>query len=188
MFNRRGMLGAAGAGAALAQAGLAWGADAAEIAPFKPAVKAKRDAMGATRLAPGVSLVEARDGRAVGYWSRVYASLPFREPVRPRTLFHTGSDGKHVTALAVLQLAEAGKVGLDDPLGRHVKGLPDAWAKRRLRNLLTHTSGIPDYAEVLVDWDRPQPREAVIKAVGDKAKEFGPGETWSYSNTNYQLQ
>jgi CubicO group peptidase (beta-lactamase class C family) len=195
MFSRRGLLGAAGAGAALAHTAGAWAAASEHIPPFEPVVADRLDNLAATlnpRDAPigspsGVSLTLAKDGRAIGFWSQGFASQPFRAPVTPRTLFHTGSNGKHVTALGVLQMVEAGKVSLDDPIGRHVKSLPGAWAQRRLRDLLHHTSGIPDYAEVLTDWDRPQPRKAVIKAVGGAPMVFGPGETWSYSNTNYLL-
>jgi D-alanyl-D-alanine carboxypeptidase len=187
MITRRGMVGAGGAGLALGGAGLAWGAAKADMPAFRAATAGKLQALAATLDAPGVSLGLARHGRAVGFWSQGYASLPFRAPVRPRTLFHTGSDGKHVTALGVLQLMEAGRLRLDDPIGTYVKDLPAAWAKRPVRALLTHTSGIPDYAEVLTDWDRPQPRRAVIAAVEKAPMEFEPAETWSYSNTNYVL-
>jgi D-alanyl-D-alanine carboxypeptidase len=118
-------------------------------------------------------------------WSAGHASLPFRVPVTQRTLFHIGSVGKHITALAVMQLVAAGAVELDAPLGRYVKDLPEAWAANPVRCLLTHTSGLPDYGTVIRDWDRPQGRELILNAIGALPPLFGPGEAWAYSNTNY---
>lgn len=186
MFSRRGALGAMSAGLVVGQGGAARAA-AAEAPPFKPEVATRLKALAATLGVPGVSLSIARDGRPVGYWSTGYASLPFQVPVSPRTLFHTGSNGKHVTALGVLQLAEAGKLSIEEPLGAYLKDLPEAWARRPIRSLLSHTSGIPDYGDDFADWDRPMPTAEIIKKTGVRPALFEPFHAWSYSNTNYVL-
>src|SRR5947207_802277 len=125
--------------------------------PAVPATLAARLAeLANPEMVAGVAVTVARDGEAIGFWSGGYASLPFSVPVTQRTLFHIGSVGKHITALAVMQLVDAGAVALDAPLGRYVKGLPEAWAVVPAHSLLTHTSGLPDYGTVIREWDRPQ--------------------------------
>jgi D-alanyl-D-alanine carboxypeptidase len=133
----------------------------------------------------GAVVTMARKGEAIGFWGAGYASLPFRVPVTERTRFHIGSVGKHITALAVMQLVDAGRVDLDAPLGHYVTGLPPAWAALSIRTLLTHTSGLPDYAMVVKEWDRPQGRAVILDAIGKSPLLFPAGAAWSYSNTNY---
>ena len=89
--------------------------------------------------------------------------------------------------MLVLRLADAGRITLDDNLGRHLAGLPPRWARVSVRHLLQHLSGLPDYTDVLTDWDRPQTRQVVLEAIGSADAEFEPGARWSYSNTNYLL-
>jgi D-alanyl-D-alanine carboxypeptidase len=115
------------------------------------------------------------------------ASKSFRIPVTDRTLFHIGSVGKQITAAAILRLEQDGRITADRPIGSYVKGLPASWADIPVRHLLSHTSGLPDYLSVLTDWDRPQPRAAVLSAVGSLPLNFAPGEAFDYSNTGYLL-
>lgn len=133
----------------------------------------------------GAAVTVVRDGAAVGFWSAGYASLPFRVPATDSTLFHLGSVGKHVTALAILQLVDAGRVDLDGALGAYVPGLPAAWAAIPVSALLHHTSGLPDYGTVIKTWDRPLGRDVILAAIGTRAPLFAPREAWAYSNTNY---
>jgi CubicO group peptidase (beta-lactamase class C family) len=155
------------------------------IPPVPDALAARlRELAGMDRVA-GAALTVARDGEAIGFWSAGYASLPFRVPVTERTLFHIGSVGKHITALAVMQLVDAGSVALDAPVGSYVQGLPDSWAAIPVRRLLTHTSGLPDYGRVIRDWDRPQGRDLILSAIGAVPPSFAQGTAWAYSNTNY---
>ena len=133
----------------------------------------------------GVAVTVVREGQAIGFWSAGDASLPFRVPVTDHTLFHIGSVGKHITALAVMQLVDAGSVMPDAPVGGYLEGLPPSWAAIPVRRLLTHTSGLPDYGRVIRDWDRPQSRELILNAIGTAPLLFAPGTAWAYSNTNY---
>ncbi|GAA0870218.1 hypothetical protein GCM10009116_20540 [Brevundimonas basaltis] len=135
----------------------------------------------------GGVLVAVRGGRAVAVYPWGSASLPFDVPVTERTLFHLGSNAKFMTAVAVTQLVEAGALGFDDPIGQHLPDLPPSMAGVSVSRLLHHTSGLIDYFEVLPDWDRPQTREIVVAAMKDQAVLFQPGESWSYSNTNYLM-
>lgn len=150
-----------------------------------PAARAALDAIIANTTSAGGFVAAARGGRMIAFYDWGFASLPFQQPVTPQTLFHIASCGKQFTALAVQQLAEAGKIKLDDRLGAHVKNLPASWAAVSLTHLLHQTSGLPDYLEVLDEWDRPQSRTKVVEGMKDKPVLFQPGESWSYSNTNY---
>ena len=66
--------------------------------------------------------------------------------MKPETVFQSGSMGKQFTAMAVAMLAEDGKLGLDDPVEKHLE-VPASWRGITIRHLLTHTSGLGDYPE-----------------------------------------
>lgn len=139
------------------------------------------------RVAPGgfVAVTSGHAMTSVQTWG--HASKPFAQPVTDRTLFHLGSCGKQVTALAILKLQKDGRVDPSRPVGDYIAGLPDTWAAVPVSRLLDHTSGLPEYLAVLTEWDRPQTRETVLNAMRDRPLDFTPGEAWSYSNTGYLL-
>lgn len=139
---------------------------------------------------PGaLASVEDRDGHTRTYTAGVGdlatgAAVPRNGQVR------IGSNTKAFTAVVVLQLVGEGKIGLDDPVDTHLPGLVRGEGidgrNIRVRHLLQHTSGLPDY----LDDDllpRPyEPRELLGFALRHKAA-FEPGKKWAYSNTNYVL-
>ncbi len=170
--------------------GLGAGLMAASQARASQSQSALKDAITpllAGKVGPGGFAAVTRGAELTAFHSWGHASLPFRQPVTERTLFHLGSCGKQVTAMGVLQLEAEGKVDRSRPIGAYVKDLPTAWADIPISRLLSHTSGIEDYLAVLTEWDRPQPREVVLKATKDRPQLFRPGDAWSYSNTNYLL-
>ncbi len=83
-----------------------------------------------------------------------------------------------------MQLVQARKLALADPLGRHVPGLPAILAQTPVSHLLHHTTGLPDYLDEVEDWSLPVTRTMVYRAVS-AGRDFEPGEAWAYSNTNY---
>ena len=105
------------------------------------------------------------------------------------TKFNLGSMNKMFTAVAVMQLVEAGKLTLDDTLGKFLKAgamRPDVLSKVRVKHLLTHTSGLGSYFSQ--EWDRQS--RALYRSVDDwmglvkeESLQFEPGTRWSYSNT-----
>ncbi|MGW1145151.1 serine hydrolase domain-containing protein [Streptomyces sp. NPDC002454] len=103
-----------------------------------------------------------------------------------------GSNTKAFTATVVLQLVGEGRVGLDEPVDAYLPGLlrGEGVDGRRItvRQLLQHTSGLPEYLDKQAALTDPrryyEPRELVDRALARPA-EFAPGATWSYSNTNY---
>ena len=105
------------------------------------------------------------------------------------TKFNLGSMNKMFTAVSVMQLVEAGKLSLDDTLGKFLPAgamKPDVLAKVRVKHLLSHTSGLGSY--FTDEWDRQS--RALWRSVDDwmplirnETLQFEPGTRWSYSNT-----
>jgi CubicO group peptidase (beta-lactamase class C family) len=109
------------------------------------------------------------------------------------TKFRLGSLTKIFTATAILQLAEQGKLSIDDPVSKYYTASPASWRRITIKHLLTHQSGIPDYADPLVlspTTARTEARidrapEALIELFRDKPLQFEPGSQVSYSNSGY---
>ena len=101
--------------------------------------------------------------------------------------YEIGSISKHITAVALLQLWERGQVDLEAPVGRYLNDIPEAWRAVTIRQLLTHTSGVPDYEEAGgygIYETQPTPQQ-VYDVVRERSLDFEPGTRWSYSNTGY---
>lgn len=109
----------------------------------------------------------------------------------PTTRFLIGSATKTFTAAAVLQLAEKGLLGLDDPLSKHVPEFPERpGAAITVRHLLNHTSGLPEAVpdpRTLGDLRKAVPPLDLIGLIRDKEPDFAPGERAAYSNIGYVL-
>lgn len=133
-----------------------------------------------------MALVATSGGRVVETVLLGEASRAFHAPVRNDTLFQLGSVGKHVTAVAILRLAERGKLALDAPVSRYLSGIDDAWGRATIRQLLTHTGGLPgDFTGQALD--RPFTRDIVSAFSHQLPPVAGPGRAWVYSNIGYVL-
>lgn len=113
-------------------------------------------------------------------------------PVQLGTPFLFASQGKMFTAVAVLQLVAAGKLGLDDPLGKHLSDYPNkAMAAVTIRQLLSHQGGTGDIGVLQPDegTNRAWVRSIadLIKLNGDRAPAFAPGSDFEYSNYGFLL-
>ncbi len=133
---------------------------------------------------PGLALLVSRDGKIVlakGYgWSNVELQVP----VKPETVFQSGSMGKQFTATAVMMLVEEGKIGLDDPIAKYFEGAPESWNDVTIRELLSHTAGFTDYPKNF-DFRRDYTEAQLLKIVEGIPLAFPPGTKWSYSNLGY---
>jgi len=105
-------------------------------------------------------------------------------PVTWATGFAAGSITKSVTAALVVKLAGGGILSLDEPLSRHLPGVPADKAAITLRELLTHTAGLPMDAEGVYALD---PREEVLRATLAGPLAERPGTRFGYSNAGFQL-
>jgi len=150
--------------------------------------------------APGAILqVDGPDLQYLG--TAGFANLEKKTPVNQNDRFEIGSNTKMFTAVLLIQLAEQGVLGLDDPLS---KWLPE-WAAKfpngdimSLRQLANHTTGIWDYADAIIGAAEKDdvsmrrhytPVELLQFAVDNGTPDFLPGEAgkWKYSNTGYIL-
>jgi CubicO group peptidase (beta-lactamase class C family) len=116
-----------------------------------------------------------------------------RLPVTATTIFPIASLTKQFTAAAIMQLVERHKLSLSDQLATLLPNV--RWADPRadsvtVRQLLTHTSGIPGYTSV-PQFDRlqsrPQSPATILKLVTGLPLKFTPGTQAAYSNTGYYL-
>jgi CubicO group peptidase (beta-lactamase class C family) len=109
-----------------------------------------------------------------------------------RTVYHMASISKPFVATAMMQLVEAGKVDLDQPVTRYVPWFrmkdPRA-ASITLRQLLTHVSGMPDVTNY--DWENPEydagALERYVRGLADSSLQSAPGEKWDYSNIGFEV-
>lgn len=137
----------------------------------------------------GVVLV-ARAGKVLFKKAYGYADLENNVPNTPQTKFNICSLTKQFTGLAILQLAEHGKLKLSDPVARYYEEAPPAWEKITVYHLLSHTSGIPDPAS-LTEFPKgiaqPYTPKELISIVRDKPLDFPPGARRKYSNEGYYV-
>ncbi len=140
---------------------------------------------------PGLSVAVVQDGQVVKTAAYGLSDAETKTPATLDTLYGLGSCTKPFTAVAVLQLKEAGKVDLDAPVSRYLDGLPPSWSAITVRELLTHTSGLPNYRPLLNLKKLSDPRysqpNTVVSLLVKKPLDFPPGTRFEYSNTNYHL-
>lgn len=106
-------------------------------------LKAKK----AERHIPALQVAVVVDGRVVMSEAYGVADIEQNVAATRRTLFPINSATETFTGVAILQLVEAGKVDLDAPIGRYLDGLPEAWRPIRIRQLLAHSSGLPNIVD-----------------------------------------
>jgi D-alanyl-D-alanine carboxypeptidase len=128
----------------------------------------------------------AKDGKPI--FSGAYG-LADREKKIPNTLstkFRIGSMNKMFTAVSILQLVQAGKISLSDPVGKYLTDYPnkDVATRVTIQHLLTHTGGTGDFFGPQFDAHRLELKtlQDYIKLYGERAPEFEPGSRWVYSN------
>jgi CubicO group peptidase (beta-lactamase class C family) len=133
---------------------------------------------------PGVALLVSRGGKIVQAEGFGLSNVELQVPVKPETVFQSGSVGKQFTATAVMMLVEEGKVGLDDPLTKYFSDAPATWKEVTVRELLSHTAGFGDYPKSFnfrKDWTEPQ----LLKLVESIPLAYPPGTKWAYSNLGF---
>jgi CubicO group peptidase (beta-lactamase class C family) len=158
---------------------------AAELAEMNRRIQAEM----AERNIPGVLVGVASRGRLVHTQSYGLANVELRVPVSDSTVFEIGSISKQFVAAAVMLLVEDGRLGLDDPIHDFLPDLPSEWLGVTVRQLLTHTSGIPDYEEIQT-YEAYRFRftpDEIIRVAHSRPMDFEPGTGWYYSNTGYFL-
>jgi CubicO group peptidase (beta-lactamase class C family) len=133
---------------------------------------------------PGVSVLVSRSGEIVLAQGFGFSNVELQVPVKPETLFQSGSVGKQFAATAVMMLVEEGKVGLDDSITKYFPDAPATWKPVTVRHLLSHTGGFTDYPKDF-DYRKDYTEGDLLKFVYKIPLAFAPGTNWSYSNLGY---
>jgi CubicO group peptidase (beta-lactamase class C family) len=145
---------------------------------------------GRSAAAPGAAVIVIRNGKILKKAGYGMADLERGVPIETDTAFRLASVSKQFTAMAIMILEEEGRLGYDDPVTRFLPEISRFGSDITIRHLLTHTSGLPDYYDVMVQVsgvERPLTKHAlaVFSSWGEPL--FAPGERYEYSNPGYEL-
>lgn len=161
----------------------------------------------ADNAVPGAAVAVTRNGKLTYARGFGYADVEAKKPVEPAATFRIASVSKPITAVAVVMLAEQGKLKLDDPVRKYVKLEPHLvpkaefdkrWDKVTVRQCLRHTGGWDrgkkgGFDPIAMPWQimealgtktAPTPDDIVRYMLG-KPLDFEPGERYAYSNLGY---
>lgn len=138
---------------------------------------------------PGASVLVLRDGKPVFRRSYGLADAELHVAATPATNYRLASMTKQFTATAILLLAEDGRLTLGDPVRKWLPTLPDAVKGVTLRHLLTHTSGLIDYEDVIPEGTTLQLHDADVLHLLESQNRtyFAPGSSYRYSDSGYAL-
>ncbi|EMF58558.1 MULTISPECIES: serine hydrolase domain-containing protein [Streptomyces] len=146
--------------------------------------------VGAPGGPPGVIVVLQRD-RTSRVLRAGVADLETGRAIEPTDHTRIASTAKAFSGAVALSLVERGALGLDSTIGRTLPRLPRAWRSVTLRQLLNHTSGLPDYSEdpeflelLLADPRRTFDPRRLLDFVADEPLRFRPGSRYRYSNSD----
>lgn len=165
----------------------------AQTLPAPATVARIADSLAQAFLAEGnspsvsVGLVRGSDTIVMKAWG--LADIEQDVPATARTVYRIGSVTKQFTSAAVLQLAEQGKLKLDDSIATYLPALPVAWHRVTVRQLLNHTSGIPSYTNIgprwVRRWGEEMPPDTLVALTAMDTVWFAPGTNWRYDNSGY---
>lgn len=143
-----------------------------------------------TEIAPGCIVMIVKNDKVIYKKAFGTANTELNIPMQPNMVFRTGSMGKQYTAIAVLQLVEQGKIGLQDSIQKYIKDFPSKGYTITIENLLTNTSGIKDYLSEISNPSKQKesytPKDGV-DYIKDEPLNFKPGSNYRYSNSNFYL-
>ncbi|MFH7001315.1 serine hydrolase [Flavobacterium bizetiae] len=133
---------------------------------------------------PGVALGVVKNGKVIyeKYFGK--ASLEDHKAVDKNTAFKLFSTTKLITNIGVFQLIEKGKLSLEDPIFKYIGNLPKEWQTIQIKNLLSHSSGLPNIV-MFEDIKITMPFDEKMAILSQKPMEFVTGNEYSYNQTNY---
>lgn len=138
---------------------------------------------------PGASVAIVSHGKVVFRKAYGFADVGQTVPAKPETNYRLASVTKQFTATAVLMLVDRGKLSLDSRLTEVLPGAPQYTRNITVRHLLTHTSGLVDYEDLIPDSQTVQVLDRDVLALLNKIDSvyFPPGAKYKYSNSGYAL-
>ena len=135
------------------------------------------------------TIVAERNGQVVVDRSYGLAVEEWQVPNSRNAKYEIASLSKQFTAAAILQLADKGKLSVEDPVSKYYAESPVSWKGMTIHHLLTHTSGLPED-----EWENfykgkctPYTTDEQVKTFRDRPLGFPPGTSWKYRNTEYYL-
>lgn len=131
---------------------------------------------------PGVAIAIIKDNEVVYKNYLGKANLEYQIPITESSSFRLHSLSKIFVSVAIFQLIEQNKISLDDKISVYLSDLPDEWKDVKIKNLLSHSSGLPDMRE-----ETDPSEEIAMKNVYQKQISFPVGERASYNQTNFWL-
>ncbi len=140
--------------------------------------------------APGATVLVVQNGTVVHRKGYGQANLELGVPMDPAFVLRLGSITKQFTAVAILQLVEAGKLKLDDDVTTLIPDFPIDGHEVTIAHLLTHTSGLPSYTDEpswRPTWGQDLSIKEILAFTKGHSLKFAPGTDWDYSNTGYVL-
>jgi CubicO group peptidase (beta-lactamase class C family) len=144
----------------------------------------------ATEKTPGLAVFVRKDGRTIAQRGYGVRDLRTFALIDAKTDFRLASFTKQFTAMAVMLLVHDGKLRYDERLTQIFPEFPKYGEAITVRNLLTHTSGLPDYEDVMTGgpWSESrqiQDGEVLELLERQSSPKFAAGTSWSYSNSAY---
>lgn len=141
---------------------------------------------------PGCAIAVVRGGELTDTFCTGFSSVEHGTPITPDTVFRIASVTKQFLCAAVLTLVDAGKLGLDDPLGKHLPDLQGTPASVTLAQAISNTSGIRDHLELwyIAGGGLSVPhrlRDSLALCARQRETNFAPGSAYLYSNANFML-
>ena len=133
---------------------------------------------------PGCQLVVLKKDKIVLSEALGIAEVPFSVPVKKNTVFSINSIAKVFTSVAIMQLQEQNKLTVNDPISHHIDSIPENWKKITIKQLMSHTSGLPDIEDekgLIGD----QGQDLAWLMVKKLPMQSEIGEKFNYNATNY---
>lgn len=136
---------------------------------------------------PALQVAVVRGGKIVKDKTYGIANLENNIPATDKTIFSVNSITKAFTGVAVMQLAEEGKLEITAPLSRYLDSLPEKWRGITLQQVLTHISGLPDMLDAEEQVIGHNDENEAMRKVKALPMEFSVGEKFQYNQTGYVL-
>jgi D-alanyl-D-alanine carboxypeptidase len=132
----------------------------------------------------GLSVAVAQNGKIIFTKGYGLANVETGTLAVPQTVYKIASVSKEFIAAAIMLLVQDGKLKTDDPVGEYFDRLPESWHAMTIRQLLTHTAGLPLDPPGFEPF-KLVPDSVIVRNACKTPLLFAPGERFSYSNTDY---
>lgn len=134
---------------------------------------------------PGMAVGVVKNDKVIFQKYYGIENLESDKKVDANSLFRVYSTTKLITNVAVFQLIEKGQLSLEDNISQYLDNLPKEWQNVKVKNLLSHSSGIPDFERHNLPTDISN--SEVFERLSKEKMEFETGNKYSYNQTNYMM-